>query len=129
MSFKPDSSSIKVDGTTCLLMHLKLMEMLSFTHVTIKSPRTGRVIVVRNVRDALTMLTQYWSRRRGEKHRIACDACRNALDEKLSAEDARAAFVAASLEAGIDVSERTGSQLGTTLGASTDQPGKPANTI
>ncbi|RZS88784.1 uncharacterized protein DUF982 [Phyllobacterium myrsinacearum] len=103
--------------------------MLSFTHVTIKSPRTGRVIVVRNVRDALSMLTQYWSRRRGEKHGIACEACRRALDENLSAEDARAAFLAAAREAGIDVSERTGSQLGTTLAASTDQPGKPANTI
>ncbi|MBA8876456.1 DUF982 domain-containing protein [Phyllobacterium myrsinacearum] len=103
------------------------MDINSFTHVTIKSPRTGRMLMVRNVRDALTVLTQFWSRRQGEKHAHACQACRDALDKTGSVEEARASFVEASREAGIYVTERTGSLMGTAPSVPADVPEKPAD--
>jgi hypothetical protein len=116
-------------GTTFSVKHFDLMEIQSFTHVTIKSPRTGRLLIVRSVRDAMTVLTQYWSRRKSEKHTIACQACRDALDESGSVENARTAFVAAAREAGIHVTERTGSLLGPAPNAPPDRPEKPAGTL
>jgi hypothetical protein len=118
-----------IGGTTFSVKHFDLMEIQSFPHVTIKSPRTGRLLIVRSVRDAMTVLTQYWSRRKSEKHASACQACRDALDECGSVENARTAFVAAALEAGIHVTERTGSLLGPAPNAPPDRPEKPAGTL
>jgi Protein of unknown function (DUF982) len=87
------------------------MEKLLFDHITVKSPRTGRIVVVRDVKHALTSLSEHWFRHRSETHGIACEACREAMEGKTAAENARFAFIQAAQEAQILVLERTGPQL------------------
>lgn len=128
MPASEDNLVCTIRGTSSFLMHLVLMETNFFTHVTIKSPRSGRILIVRNVQDALAVLTQSWLRRQSEKHAIACQVCRDALGDTRSPDEARAAFVEASREAGIYVTERTGSLLGTAPGILADTPEKPVGT-
>ncbi|SDP36939.1 DUF982 domain-containing protein [Phyllobacterium sp. OV277] len=82
-----------------------------FEHVSVKSPRTGRILVVRDVHAALTLLTEQWSKNRTEKHAAACEACRSAIAGTISNPKARIAFVEAAQEVHILVEERTGPQM------------------
>lgn len=87
------------------------MDKLLFEHVSVKSSRTGRILVVRDARAALTLLTEQWPRNRSEKHAAACEACRRAIAGTLSSHNARIAFMEAAQEVHILVEERTGPQM------------------
>lgn len=101
----------RTHGTTSSFKHLRYMEKLSFDHVTVKSPRTGRILIVRNADDALIFLTQHWSKNVDEKHTIACEICRKAIAGKISVHSARGAFTEAAQEARLLIVESTGPQM------------------
>ncbi|QND54527.1 DUF982 domain-containing protein (plasmid) [Phyllobacterium sp. 628] len=77
-----------------------------FEYVTVKSPRTGRIEVVRNIEHALALLAEHWFKHCSEKHGVACAACRSAIAGKTSVLKARAVFVEAAEEVHILVYER-----------------------
>ncbi|QND54394.1 DUF982 domain-containing protein (plasmid) [Phyllobacterium sp. 628] len=88
-----------------------IMEKNTFDYVTVKSARSGRILVVRDARDALTLLTQHWSKNPTARHAAACEACRSAIAGTTSGHNARIAFVEAAQEIHILVAERTGPQM------------------
>ena len=71
--------------------------------VTVEAVRGRRVRLVSNANEAVELLAGAWSVQ-GPKHRLALQACRDAVAGRRSADEARKAFADAAREAGILVS-------------------------
>jgi hypothetical protein len=82
-------------------------------------PKTGLERSFCSIHDALDYLDNEWPFREGKYHLRAVTACRGALHRIISAEVAREAFIAACLEASMDVALDIAGEVGNSEAALT----------
>jgi hypothetical protein len=83
------------------------MEKSGFEHVNLLSDKSGKIVVVAAVEDAIDFLHHHWPDKKSRKFNTAEKACSDAVQGKQTAKAARAAFVSAAKEANLYVKERT----------------------
>jgi hypothetical protein len=83
------------------------MTNLNFQHVIVKN--SGQMLNIASVEEASAFLAEGWPSQDGPRFRAASTACLGGLGGSVSINDVRNAFIDAAKEAGIYVSEKTGS--------------------
>nr|WP_309486611.1 DUF982 domain-containing protein [Sinorhizobium sp. 8-89] len=71
--------------------------------VPIRMPNETTVHMVSNTRQAAELLSKHWPVNRGQAYRHALDICQGVLERDWPSYVARAAFVAAAKEAGVNL--------------------------
>ncbi|PIO43110.1 DUF982 domain-containing protein [Phyllobacterium zundukense] len=77
------------------------MRRLRFESVTVETRHVGRYRVIASVDAAADFLAHDWPTEKGPIHLRARIACLDALENALSADEAREAFIEAAKESGI----------------------------
>jgi len=77
------------------------MRDLPFPYVTILTDQSGKARNICSVEEAAEWLVMYWPIEKGEKLMEARQACRDALEGRITCTKAREAFIDATKEAGI----------------------------
>jgi len=82
------------------------MRDLPFPYVTILTDQPGKTRCICSVEEAAEWLVMYWPIEKGEKLMEARQACRDALEGRITCTKAREAFIEAAREADIYIGQK-----------------------